>query len=207
MAVVYPSKEWLEELLRVVNSDEEYKRVAANWEGDYLVISEIDEQALKDFQNPKILKGFLSMVYALSKDRREKFKGTPSEILFSKLGLPLDEEIDIEELNYDELTEKVASIKPDEVKGAALYIWLDFWHGELRNAEPVAPGEKDDARFKLSGPYAAFKEMIFKKIDPTTMIMQGKLKLQGDLAYMMRNVAAVRKYNELQNSIEIDTDP
>lgn len=207
MAVVYPSKEWLEELLRVVNSDKEYKRVAANWEGDYLVISEVDEQALKDFQNPKILRGFLSMVYAISEDRREKFKGTPSEILFSKLGLSLSEEIDIEKLNYDELTEKVAGIKLDEVKGAALYIWLDFWHGELRNAEPVAPGEKDNARFKLSGPYAAFKEMIFKKIDPTTMIMQGKLKLRGDLAYMMRNIAAVRKYNELQNSIEIDTDP
>ncbi len=207
MAVVYPSKEWLDELLRVVNSDEEYKRVAANWEGDYLVISEIDEQALKDFQNPKILRGFLSLVYAIPKEKRAKFKGTPSEVFLQKLGLPVDEDVDVDSLNYDELTKKVSEIKLDEVKGAALYIWLDFWHGEMRHAEPVAPGEKDDAKFKLSGPYAAFKEMIFKKIDPTTMIMQGKLKLQGDLAYMMRNIATVRKYNELQNSIEIDTDP
>jgi len=207
MAVVYPSKEWLDELLRVVNSDEEYKRVAANWEGDYLVISEIDETALKDFHNPKILRGFLSLVYAIPKERREKFKGTPSEVFLQKLGLSVDEDVDVDSLNYDELTKKVAEIKLDEVKGAAMYIWLDFWHGEMRHAEPVAPGEKEDARFKLSGPYAAFKEMIFKKIDPTTMIMQGKLKLQGDLAYMMRNIATVRKYNELQNSIEIDTDP
>ncbi|WP_290596972.1 MULTISPECIES: SCP2 sterol-binding domain-containing protein [unclassified Archaeoglobus] len=207
MAVVYPSKDWLDELKRVVNSDEEYKKVAANWEGDYLVISEVDEEALNDFKNPKILKGFLSMIYALPKERRAKYKGTPSEVFLNKLGLSLDEDVDLDSLNYEELTAKVAEIKIEEVKGAASYIWLDFWHGELRHAEPVAPGEKDDARFKLSGPYAAFKEMIFKKIDPTTMIMQGKLKLQGDLAYMMRNIAAVRKYNELQNSIEIDTDP
>jgi putative sterol carrier protein len=207
MAVVYPSKDWLDELLRVVNSDEEYKRVAAKWEGDYLVISELDEAALQDFQNPKILRGFLSLVYALPRERREKLKGTPSEVFIQKLGLSLDEDVDLDSLNYDELTKRVAEVKLEEVKGAAMYIWLDFWHGEMRHAEPVAPGEKDDAKFKLSGPYAAFKEMLYKKIDPTTMIIQGKLKLQGDLAYMMRNVATVRKYSELQNSIEIDTDP
>lgn len=207
MAVVYPSKDWLDELLRVVNSDEEYKRVAAKWEGDYLVISELDEAALQDFQNPKILRGFLSLVYALPRERREKLKGTPSEVFIQKFGLSLDEDVDLDSLNYDELTKRVAEVKLEEVKGAAMYIWLDFWHGEMRHAEPVAPGEKDDAKFKLSGPYAAFKEMLYKKIDPTTMIIQGKLKLQGDLAYMMRNVATVRKYSELQNSIEIDTDP
>ncbi len=59
MAVVFPSKEWMEELFKKVNSDEEYRRVAANWEGDYLCIVELDEEALKDFQNPKVLKGFL----------------------------------------------------------------------------------------------------------------------------------------------------
>ena len=205
MAVVFPSKEWLDEVKKAVNSDEEYKKVAANWEGDYLIIIEMDEEALKDFQKPKVLKGFLSMIYTLPKDRRAKYKGTPLENLLTKIGLSLDDDVDLDSLNYEELAAKAADLSAEDVKGAAVYIWLDFWHGEMRAAEPVAPGEKDDARFKLSGSYAAFKEMVFKKLDPTMMIMQGKLKLQGDLAYMMRNIATVRKYNELQNSVEIDT--
>ncbi len=205
MAVVFPSKEWLDEVKKAVNSDEEYRRVAANWEGDYLIIIEMDEEALKDLQNPKILRGFLSMVYTLPKERRLKYRGTALENLLTKIGLSLEE--DAESFNFEELAKKASALTPEDLKGAAVYIWLDFWHGEMRAAEPVAPGEKDDARFKLSGSYAAFKEMVFKKLDPTMMIMQGKLKLQGDLAYMMRNIATVRKYNELQNSVEIDTDP
>jgi len=204
---VYPSKEWLDELKKKVNSDELYKKVAANWEGDYLCIVEVDQEALKEFQKPKVLGGLISMLAAIPKEKRAAYKGTPTEKFAKLLGLEIDQDIDLSKLNLEEMAKKVAQIKPEDVKGAAVYIWLDFWHGEMRHAEPVAPGEKDDAKFKLSGPYAAFKEMLYKKIDPTTMIIQGKLKLQGDLAYMMRNVATVRKYSELQNSIEIDTDP
>ncbi|MDI9611013.1 MAG: SCP2 sterol-binding domain-containing protein [Archaeoglobaceae archaeon] len=207
MAVVYPSKEWLEELKRRVNSDETYKKVAANWEGDYLCIVELDQEALKDFQKPKILAGEFSMIASLSRERRAKFKGTPMEKFFEKLGLKIDEEIDFSKLNYEELAKKVAEIKLEEVKGSASYIWLDFWHGQLRNAEVVAPGEHTDAKFILSGPYSAFKEMVMGKSDPTTLIMRGKLKLKGELAYMMRNTATVNRYNQIQSSIPIDMDP
>jgi putative sterol carrier protein len=207
MAVVYPSPEWLEELKKRVNSDEEYKRVAANWEGDYLVITEIDEEALKDFQNPKILAGYLRMVAMLPPERRVKFRGTPGEVFMNKIGISLEEDLDVSKLNVEEMAKKVAEINLDEVKGAATYLWMDFWHGELRSVEVVAPGEHEDAKFKLRGPYSVFKEMVMGKGDPTSLVMRGKLKLEGDLAYMMRNMAAVRRYNELQASIEIDTDP
>ncbi|MEM2817619.1 MAG: SCP2 sterol-binding domain-containing protein [Archaeoglobaceae archaeon] len=36
-----------------------------------------------------------------------------------------------------------------------------------------------------------------------TLIVGGKLKLQGDMAYMMRNMAAVRRFTELMASIPI----
>jgi len=58
MAVVYPSREWMEELHKKVNADEEYKKVAANWEGDYLCVVQVDEEFVKDIQNPKNSEGF-----------------------------------------------------------------------------------------------------------------------------------------------------
>ncbi len=204
MAVVYPSPEWLEELKKRVNSDEEYRKVAANWEGDYLVIIEIDEEALRDFQNPKVLGGYLRMLASLPPEKRAKFKGTPGEVFMQKLGLPVDEDIDVSKLNLEDLVKKVGEINIEDVKGASTYIWMDFWHGELRNVEVVAPGEHEDAKFKLRGPYSVFKEMVSGKADATSLVMRGKLKLEGDLAYMMRNIAAVKRYNDLQASIEIE---
>jgi len=204
MAVVYPSMDWLNELLRVVNSDATYKKVAATWEGDFLCIVEMDQEALKDFQKPKVLRGLMSMFVAIPKEKRVAFKGTPVERFFEKLGIALDQDIDLSKLNYEELARKVAEIKLDEIRGASTYIWLDFWHGELRNAKPVAPGEIPSPKFTLTGPYAAFKEVVTGKVDTTTQIVRGKLKLRGDLGYMMRNAAAVTRFGQLMSSIPIE---
>jgi len=201
MAVVFPSKEWMSELLKKVNSDEQYKRVAANWEGDYLVTVQLDSEALKDFQNPEKIKGFLEMLETIPKEKRDEFKGKPEEKFLNKLGINLQD--DFSKLDFNAVAKKVADVKIGDVKGAALYMWMDFWHGQLRNLLVVTPGEKENARFKLSGPYAVFKQLVSGKADAITLIVGGKLKLQGDLAYMMRNMAAVRRFTELMASIPI----
>ncbi|MCC6027173.1 MAG: hypothetical protein DSO01_03130 [Archaeoglobi archaeon] len=201
MAVVFPSKEWMSELLKKVNSDEQYKKVAANWEGDYLVSVQLDSEALKDFQNVEKLKGFLEMLNTIPKEKRAEFKGKAEERFLNKLGLDIND--DFSKLDFNVIAKKVAGIKPEEVSGAALYMWMDFWHGQLRNLLVVTPSEKANARFKLSGPYAVFKQLVSGKADAITLIVGGKLKLQGDLAYMMRNMAAVRRFTELMASIPI----
>lgn len=199
--VVFPSKEWINELLKKVNSDELYKKVAANWEGDFLVSVFIDAEALKDFQNPEKLRGFLSMLDTISREKRVEFKGRAEEKFLNKLGVYIED--DLSNLNFEELAKKVANIKLEEVSGAGLYMWMDFWHGQLRNLQVVTPNEKTTAKFKLSGPYAVFKQLVSGKSDAITLIVGGKLKLQGDMAYMMRNMAAVRRFTELMSSIPI----
>ncbi len=206
MAVVYPSKEWMEELHKKVNSDAEYKQVAANWEGDYLCIVELDEEALKDFQNPKILKGFLGMLDTIPKEKREKLKGTPSEKLLEALGLSVDD--DLSNADVEAIAKKIAEDPAkilEAAKGATLNIWMDFWHGEFRKIEVAAPGEHEDAKFKLIGPYAVFKQLVMGKADAITLVVSGKLKLQGDMAYMMRNMATVKKFTDLMASIPIES--
>lgn len=204
MAVVFPSADWMEELKKVVNSDEQYKKAAANWEGDFLCIVELDEDALKDFSNPKILAGFLSMIDTVPKEKREKYKGTPAgDFLEKGLGVSLD--ADLSSLNAEELAKKIAELKIGDFKGASLDMWLDFWHGELRNVEVAPPGEHRDAKFKLIGPYANFKLLVTGKSDAITLVVGGKLKLQGDLSYMMRNMAAVKRFTDLMGSIPLES--
>jgi putative sterol carrier protein len=205
MAVVFPSVDWLNELLRVVNSDATYKKVAAKWEGDFLCIVEMDQEALKDFQNPKVLRGLVSLFATIPKERRVAFKGTPTERFVQELGIALDQDIDPSKLNYEEMAKKVAEMDSMKYRGASIYIWLDFWHGELRNAKPVAPGEISSPRFTLTGPYAAFKEVVSGRMGTTTQIVKGKLKLRGDLGYMMRNAAAVTRFGQLMSSIPVET--
>lgn len=87
--------DWLNELLKVINSDATYKKVAAKWEGDFLCIVEMDQEALKDFQNSKVLRGFVSLFATIPKKRRVAFKGTPTERFIQKLGIALDQDIDL----------------------------------------------------------------------------------------------------------------
>jgi len=39
MSVIFPSAEWLAELEAKLNSDEKYREIAKNWEGDIFSIS------------------------------------------------------------------------------------------------------------------------------------------------------------------------
>ncbi len=195
--VVFPSVEWMEELKRKVNGDTMYRQVAANWEGDFLCIVELDEEAKRDFSDARKLAGFLGMIFSLPAERKKKFAGTATGRLIEELGISLDSQPE----DFEGLASKVPQL---DVSGATLNIWMDFWHGELRNVEVAAPGEHEDARFVLSGPYAVFKQLVSGKADAMSLILGGKLKLRGDMAYMMRNMAAVRRFTELMSSIPIE---
>jgi putative sterol carrier protein len=207
MSIVFPSKKWMDELLKKINSDEQYRKVAATWEGDYLLTVLLDEEALKDFQDPEKMAGLISMLKTLPPDKWAKFKGRPEEKLFEKLGLKLDEIVRdpsvLDRVDVNELAKKMASIRLEEIRGAALYLWMDFWHGEFRRFEVVAPGEKMEAKFKLTGNYSLYKQIVQGKVEVIPLVISGKLKLHGDLGYMLRNMAAVKRFSELLASIPV----
>jgi putative sterol carrier protein len=80
---------------------------------------------------------------------------------------------------------------PDEIWG-----WLDLWHGECRGGGMVAAEEGEKAKFIIRAPYSRWKEVVRKELDPVKGMMQGKLKLKGDLPTIVRYVKAA---NELVN--------
>ncbi len=82
-------------------------------------------------------------------------------------------------------------------------IWLDLDRGVCREAKPVSVDEAARAPFCITGEYARWKQVLRKELEPIKGMMQGKLKLKGDLPTIVRQVESAK---ELVNSAAmIDT--
>ena len=187
---VFPSKEWVGAVLAAAEKSEKYKEAAKDWEGDFLCIIEGDEEFLKDMGKRKVLEGFMSFLDMMPPKARKKYAGTPmGDIFEKKLGIPLD--ASVKDINVDKVAGLVSRLSAGDLKGASVYFWADFWHGSVRAMEPVAPGEHKDAAFKLWGKYTAWKMMVSGQQDTIRLIMSNKLKLEGDMSYVMKNMKGV----------------
>jgi putative sterol carrier protein len=76
-------------------------------------------------------------------------------------------------------------------------IWLDLDRGVCHEARVVTLEEAVKAPFCITGEYTRWKQVIRKELDPIKAMMQGKLKLKGDLPTIVR---AVKASQELVNS-------
>jgi putative sterol carrier protein len=95
-------------------------------------------------------------------------------------------------------------IEPEPDKGVAeeVVAWLDLWHGECRGARIVTAEEGEKARFVIRAPYSRWKEVIRKELDPVKGMMQGKLKLKGDLPTIVRYVKAANELVNLAQTVD-----
>ena len=71
-------------------------------------------------------------------------------------------------------------------------MYLDLWHGKCRAVEYAPdPAKYPKPTFILRSPYNNFTSILLGKLDPMTAMMTSKLKVEGSLGYMMRNVPTV----------------
>jgi putative sterol carrier protein len=83
--------------------------------------------------------------------------------------------------------------EPDRGVREDLWAYLDLWHGECRQARMISAGEGDQAPYVIRAPYSRWKEVLRGDLDPVKGMMQGKLKVQGDLATIVRYVRAANE--------------
>jgi putative sterol carrier protein len=74
-----------------------------------------------------------------------------------------------------------------------LYLFMDLWHGECRDMRLVSAEEGLKAKFVVTGGYDRWKQVIREELEPIKGMMQGKLKLKGNLAYVVRYVKAAKE--------------
>ena len=80
----------------------------------------------------------------------------------------------------------------DPGRGVAetIHAWLDLHRGECRSGRMVGAEEGERSAYLISAPYARWKEVLRGELDPVKGMMQGKLKLRGDLPSIVRHVKA-----------------
>jgi putative sterol carrier protein len=131
MSTVFPSPEWLDVLKDKLNSDERYREIAKNWEGDLFF-----------------------------------------------------------------------SIEPEGNLKEPLTFYLDLWHGTCRAAEYAPDAAKyPKPTFTLRASYNNITAILLGTLNPMTAMMTSKLKVQGSMGYMMRNVPTVLDFVRCANEV------
>jgi len=83
-------------------------------------------------------------------------------------------------------------IKPDGKLTEPVSMYLDLWHGTCRGVEYGATLDRlPRPKFVLTASYRDFSAVLLGEINPMTAMMTSKLRVDGDLGYMMRHVPTV----------------
>lgn len=95
----------------------------------------------------------------------------------------------------------VFGAEPDRNHPDDVWARLDLWHGACREGRIVGAEEGAAARYVIRAPYTRWKDVLRGELDPVKGMMQGKLKVQGDLATIVRYVAAANELVHLTTTI------
>ena len=92
--------------------------------------------------------------------------------------------------------------EPDKGVPADVYCLLDLWHGRCRGGGTVDEDRRDRAEFVVSAPFSRWREVIEGNLEPVKALMQGKLKVRGDLQKILRYVRATQELAHLTRAVE-----
>ena len=108
-----------------------------------------------------------------------------------------------EEINQSEAYRQAAKtwegdfffvVEPDGSPAKPVYMYLDLWHGESRKAFVVEDPAAKKPEFVISASVSTWKNVVELRLDPMKGLLTRQLKLQGNMAKIMR---AVKAANEL----------
>jgi putative sterol carrier protein len=93
--------------------------------------------------------------------------------------------------------------EPDKGVPQDVFGYLDLWHGACRGGGVVDHERARASRYVIRAPYTRWKEVVQGDLDPVRGMMQGKLKVHGDLPTIVRYVDAANVLVQLTG--EVDT--
>ena len=67
-----------------------------------------------------------------------------------------------------------------------VYMYMDLWHGECRDAMEVSDPAAKDPAFVMSAPVDVWRKVVDKKLDPIKGMMTRQLKLKGNMMKIMK---------------------
>jgi putative sterol carrier protein len=90
-------------------------------------------------------------------------------------------------------------IEPSGPLDHQVRFYLGLYHGDCTGVKLLQPEEDVQPEFTLAGPYDNWVKIAKKELDTIQAVMSGKLRLEGNLAKLMR---ATRAAQEIVNSLQ-----
>jgi putative sterol carrier protein len=83
-----------------------------------------------------------------------------------------------------------------------LTFYLDLWHGKCRKVDYAPdPAVYPNPAFTLRASYDDITNILTGKLSPMTAMMTSRLKVQGSMGYMMRNVPTILDFVRCANEV------
>lgn len=93
----------------------------------------------------------------------------------------------------------------DRPKASPTLLYLDLWHGQCRDAFLVPPEKSTlKAAFTLAAPLENFVKILQGQLDPMQAMVTGKIKVQGNMVMMMKNIPTVLEFVRVCTTIDSD---
>jgi putative sterol carrier protein len=90
-------------------------------------------------------------------------------------------------------------IEPSGPLDHEVRFYLGLYHGDCTGVKLLEPGEEVHPEFTLAGPYDNWVKVAKNQLETIQAVMSGKLRLEGNLAKLMR---ATRAAQEIVNSLQ-----
>jgi putative sterol carrier protein len=98
----------------------------------------------------------------------------------------------------------VVEAEPDKNFPEAKGVVMDLFEGGARDVKVGGAEEAQACDFVISGPYSRWKQVALKELDATRGMLQGKLKLKGDLPTVVRYTKASQELTECTTRVPVN---
>jgi putative sterol carrier protein len=98
----------------------------------------------------------------------------------------------------------VVEAEPDKHFAEAKGIVMDLFDGEARDIKIGSAADAQRCDFVITAPYSRWKQVVMKELDATKGMLQGKLKLKGDLPTIVRYTKASQEMTECTTRIPVE---
>jgi putative sterol carrier protein len=83
--------------------------------------------------------------------------------------------------------------EPDESYARPLYFFISLFHGKSPDAAMMSSEDERKADYKVRATFSTWRKVIEGKLDPIQGMMTKKLKLEGNLAKVIRYPRAAKE--------------
>jgi putative sterol carrier protein len=98
----------------------------------------------------------------------------------------------------------VIEAEPDKNVPESIGIVMDLFEGDARDIHVGSAAEAQQCNFVITAPYSRWKEVATKKLDATKGMLQGRLKLKGDLPTIVRYTKASQELTEATTRVAVE---